>query len=106
VKRTPVLLLPAALQDLDAQAEYIAATQDPQRGALLLQAAAETMELLARYPKMGKVVQVKSRPMAGIRMLRIRRFPNHLVFYLLTKRGVEVHRVLHAARDTDGVSDA
>lgn len=36
---------------------------------------------------------------AEMRILQIRGFPNHLVFHQISKRGVEVLRIVHGARD-------
>ena len=38
---------------------------------------------------------------AGLRVWRIQGFPNHLIFYRPIDGGIEVVRVLHAARDID-----
>jgi plasmid stabilization system protein ParE len=46
---------------------------------------------------------MKGTLMIGVRMLRIGRFPNHLVFYRLSKRGVEVLRIVHGSRDIESL---
>jgi toxin ParE1/3/4 len=105
VKRTPVLLMPAAERDLEAQADYIAVSGDPRSGDRLFQALHETLDLLSRHPRIGRVAEVRGRLVVGSQMLRIRGFPNHLVFYRASKRGVEVLRVVHGARDIESLFD-
>jgi plasmid stabilization system protein ParE len=50
---------------------------------------------------MGGVVDVSNTMVAGLRVLRIREFSKYLLLYRMTKRGVEVLRVVHGARDYD-----
>jgi toxin ParE1/3/4 len=99
VKRTPVLLTATADQDVEEQAMYIATSQDPVTAAQFLYAVHQTIELLARYPRMGRTVEVSGRMVAGMRILRIKGFTKHLLCYQITKRGVEVLRVVHGARE-------
>lgn len=89
----------AADQDLDAQATYISISQDEITGERFLRAVDETFEVLARHPRFGRVIRTSSRLLPELRILRIKGFPNFLVCYRLTKRGVEVLRVVHGARD-------
>ena len=39
----------------------------------------------------------------GVRVWQVRGFENYLVFYQPTQRGIEVIRLLHAARDIEGI---
>jgi toxin ParE1/3/4 len=89
----------AADQDLDAQANYVASSHDPAYAARFFEAVDEALDLSARRPRLGKVIEVSSRLIPEMRILRINGFPNHLVCYQITKRGVEVLRVAHGARD-------
>jgi toxin ParE1/3/4 len=91
--------MPAAEQDLDAQADYIAISQDPRTGTRFIQAVHQTLELLATHPRVGRVLRMRGTVIAEMRTLQIKGFPNHLVFHQITKRGVEVLRIVHGARD-------
>ena len=101
MKRTPVLLMPAAERDLDEQYDYIALLQDSERAERLIEALDQTLDVLSRHPRMGRVANLKGSLMEGARMFRISGFPKHPVFYRIGKRGVEVLRIVHGARDIE-----
>jgi toxin ParE1/3/4 len=71
-------------------------------------AAAATFEKLARTPRLGEQRESSDPRLSGLRVWRVEGFPNHLIFYRPIDGGIEVIRVLHAARDIDRVlaSDA
>jgi len=73
--------------------------------ARFLVAAEATFERLAGMPGMGRPFLARRRRLAGVRVFPVRAFRKHLVFYrpLARERGVEVIRVLHAARDIGSV---
>ena len=95
--------MPAAERDLEQQYDYIEQFQDSERAERLLKAPGETLEVLSRHPQLGRVVELKGSLVAGARMLRVSDFPKHLVFYRVSKRGVEVLRIIHGARDIDAL---
>jgi toxin ParE1/3/4 len=102
VKR-PVLVRPAADRDLGDQAEYLAAHQNLETSLRFYRAAEETLRLLASQPKMGKLTQYRNPLLAGVRVLPLKHFPKHLVFYRPLEHGIEVVRVLHGARDVESL---
>jgi hypothetical protein len=51
----------------------------------------------------AKITQYQSPLLAGMRMFALKRFPNHLVFYLPRKNGLEVVTVLQGARDIESL---
>ena len=61
--------------------------------------AEATFSKLASNPGLGEPYRVSDRRLAGLRCSRIKRFKNHLVFYLPLENGIEVIRVLHGARN-------
>ncbi len=66
-------------------------------------AAEATFALLARMPGTGAPFEVDNHRLKGLRCSRVRRFRNYLVFYLPIVGGIEVLRVLHAARRTRAI---
>lgn len=64
-----------------------------------LDRAAGTFEFLAANPHVGRLVDTRSKKVAGTRWWPVSTFPNHLVFYRPTRTGIEVLRVLHGASD-------
>lgn len=52
---------------------------------------------------MGKVVRLVPAAMGEVRQWRIKDFQEYLVFYRILDERVEILRVLHGARDLDGI---
>jgi toxin ParE1/3/4 len=93
---------PDVRRDLSEQADYIA------RGSVdaasrFLDAVEATFEFLADNCDIGQVCAFEDPRTLGLRVWPIRGFPNHLVFYLPTKDGVDIIRVLHGARDLNSI---
>lgn len=101
---TRIIKRPAAKLDLIKQADFIA--QDNLEAALrFLDAAEETLAQLARLPRIGKSRKVRSQVFENVRQFPIKGFEKHLVFYRPIKDGIEVLRILHAARDLHRILD-
>lgn len=64
-----------------------------------LAALEATYERAAGMPGIGAAVEGLPARLAGTRCLSVDGFPNHLVFYRETPKGIEVLRILHAARN-------
>jgi plasmid stabilization system protein ParE len=88
-----------ALRDLNEAARYIA--QDTPNTALrFIDAYIDTCELLAGMPEAGSLLRATVDELREIRMFRVMNFTKYLIFYRPWKeRGIEVIRVIHAARD-------
>ncbi|HLW66665.1 MAG TPA: type II toxin-antitoxin system RelE/ParE family toxin [Gemmataceae bacterium] len=95
-----IVVRPRASVDLDEQAEYIA--QDNPKAALrFLNAAEKAFAFLADMPELGAACEFRNPAAAGLRMWLIRGFEKHVIFYRSTETGIDVIRVLHAARDIE-----
>ena len=92
----------AALQDLIGLAYYIA-LGDVDPAYRFLNAAEETFRDLERMPLVGSSREFQNSALVGIRMWRVKDFRKHLIFYRPTEDGVEIIRVLHSARDIEGL---
>ena len=90
-----------ALEDLEAQAAYLAEEASLNVALRFLEAADKAFADLARMPEMGPLRQFRSPLLGNLRMWPIPDFPNHLIFYRRIKGGIEVVRVLHAKRDIE-----
>jgi len=69
-----------------------------------LDACEATFELLAESPLIGGVYPTTNPRLIDLRVLRVlrvKRFPNHLAFFLERSSGIEIVRVVHGARDLD-----
>ncbi|APW59046.1 type II toxin-antitoxin system RelE/ParE family toxin [Paludisphaera borealis] len=67
--------------------------------------AEATFQRLATFPGAGTVYNPDRPALADLRYFPIARFPNQIVFCKPIPDGVEVYRVLHGARDLEGVFD-
>ena len=56
---------------------------------------------LAESPQIGGSYPTKNDRLAGVRVFRVRAFPNHLAFYVQRQNGIEIVRVIHGSRDLD-----
>ena len=101
------LLSPEARADLIAQSDYFADELGNPALAVRFECCAEaTFKKLARTPGLGR-----PRSFGGysrlqkLRSWKVDYFPSHLIFYreLPNKGGVEIVRVLHGARNLEGV---
>ncbi len=99
---TRIVLRPQAERDLDAQAASIG-RDSPAAAARLLDAARATFEQLAEAPELGARQEFQHNRLRSVRVWQVRSFESYLVFYQPTQRGIEVIRLLHAARDIEGI---
>jgi toxin ParE1/3/4 len=100
-----VLKTPLARIDLAACYAYIG-ERSPDAAHRFRQAAEATFEALARTPGIGAPYEVANPRLHGLRCARVRRFRNYLIFYRPIAGGIDVIRVLHAARDTRAILEA
>ena len=100
MKGRHVVIRPGATHDLRELAAHI--ELDSEGAAKRFEeAAAVVFAELLEMPELGASREWLSHRLPGLRMWPIPRFPNHLVFYRPTAAGIEIVRVLHAARDID-----
>jgi toxin ParE1/3/4 len=93
-----VLKRPVARFDLAACYAYIG-ERNPDAASRFRMAAEATFAALAASPGIGTPYEVENPRLAGLRCSRVNRFRNYLIFYLTIEGGIEVIRILHAARD-------
>jgi toxin ParE1/3/4 len=92
---------PAADQDLDDQAGYLAQAASLETALRFYDAAATTFAKIACNPGMGERRASARLRLADLRVGRVEGFEKHLIFYRPTDDGIEIVRVLHGARDLD-----
>ena len=95
---------PEARDDLDHIHAYISG-DNPDAADDVLESAFSTFENLSRMPSMGREREFKSSQLSGLRSFTIQGFRNYLIFYRENQNGIEVVRVVHAARNLDSFSD-
>ncbi len=80
--------------------------RSPDAAGRFRQAAEATFTALAKSPGIGEVYKVNNPRLEGLRCTNVRRFKNYLIFYLPIPGGIDVIRVLHAARDIRAILEA
>ena len=68
-----------------------------------LQALLKTCRALQRNPEVGSPRAFRTPRLAGLRVVPVTGFRRQLVFYIPSKEAIEVVRVLHGARDLEGL---
>ena len=66
-----------------------------------LDASEATFRFLAESTQIGAVYPTKNDRLRGLRVFRLKGFPNHVAFYFERQYGIEIVRVIHGARDLD-----
>ena len=99
-----ILVRPAAANDLDERAAYIARDSTVETALRFFEAADTTFWLLARRPGIGKLYGLRT-PLEVIRSFPVKGFADILIFYRPLRGGIEVVRVLHGAREIEKLFD-
>jgi toxin ParE1/3/4 len=86
------------LRDLDQRFEYIR-QHNPEAALRFLDAAEDTIRLLAASPGLGARYDPEHPRLAEIRCFPISHFKNDLLFYQPFDDRIEILRVLHGAQD-------
>jgi toxin ParE1/3/4 len=100
--RRRIVIRPRADRDMDEHAEFIA-RNNLEAARRLYDAAAQAFDQLAAMPEMGSPRAFRNPSLSGLRLWRIPGFERHLIFYRPIQDGIEIIRVLHAARDIDAI---
>ncbi len=90
-----VKFLPTAEDDLTEIIDYIKGDR-PSAAVSLLERFQKNFDSLKENPLIGKVVKEERLSFSGYRYLII---GSYLVFYIVEESVVEIHRIIHSARD-------
>jgi len=75
--------------------------QDAAAADRFMDACEATFQFVADWPQTGSFYPTNNSRLSGLRVFRVKGFPNHLVFYLEHRNGIDIVRVVHGARDLD-----
>jgi toxin ParE1/3/4 len=100
--RPRIVRRPRARQDIVSSAFHIA-KDSPDAARRFLAAVAQTIAAAAAMPGIGARRDYRDPRLEGLRMIAVRGFDKHLVFYRALGHGIEIVRVLHAARDIEAI---
>lgn len=104
MKPPRLIIRPAAADEMEGHADYLADRSDDAADRFLDACRAE-FDRLAAMPGMGGLRQFSNPRNAGIRSWPISGFRNYLIFYRPVEDGIEVLHVLHGAQDIDALFD-
>ena len=90
---------PIAKRDLIRIGRYLREKESQDLASRFLQAAEESLAILARNPLMGSDRPTLIRGFPELQMFPISGFEKYLVFYQVTGNGIDVIRILHGSRD-------
>jgi toxin ParE1/3/4 len=94
----------AAWQDLLGHVDFIS-RDHPDAAERFIDSVEATFELLAENPLLGTLCRFNHPAAKGLRRWTVRGFKNYVVFYRSLSDGIEVVRLLHAARDAEEAFD-
>jgi toxin ParE1/3/4 len=93
---------PQAFSDLIEIAAYIA-FDNQSVAERFLGAADDAFAKLAAFPDMGARCPIPHPSLEDVRFWPIKRFRNYIIYYRRCQDGIEILRVLHAARDAASI---
>ena len=97
-----ILLRPQAPRDIIATALHLA-EESPDAARRFLEAVERTIAAVTAMPGIGAPRRYRDPRLEGLRMIAVTGFEKHLVFYRPDEAGIEIVRVLHAARDIQAI---
>jgi toxin ParE1/3/4 len=93
---------PDARRDIIAISDYL--TERSVDAALrFLDAMDETCKMLADQPALGGLCELEGRDLGAVPLWQVKGFRNYLIFYRAEDYGIDVLRVIHAARDWEAI---
>ena len=89
-----------AVEDIDEHAAYIP-ERNTRAAYRFLDKVEETFGVLRRHPRIGS--RRFDHIVAGLRAWPVSGFDSYIILYFVTGGGVQVVRIVHAARDLEGL---
>ena len=99
----PVTQRPRARVDLLEQFVYLGEQAGVEVAERYFAAVEETCARLVAQPQSGAPYDSGIERLAGLRRVVVKGFDNYLLFYVPRIGGIDVVRVLHAARDIESI---
>ena len=96
------ILDPCVEDELWAIWEFIA-IDNPDAATRVVEAARETIKMLAESPGLGWARKFRNEGLQGVRSFRVSGFDKYLIFYREIKDGIQVLHVYHGAMDIESL---
>ena len=95
--------LPEAIRDVIGASDHIAAYSSLNASEKFLEAVKSTYRKIADMPNIGTLRDYGRPQLKGMRMWRIAKYPQYLIFYFATGSELYILRVLHGSQDLDAI---
>lgn len=97
----PWRFLPRAARDVEEIADHLLEVEfgGPRLADRFVAAVNDGLRRLGSQPRAGPAFTSAESELRGLRLWRIRGFPNHLVLYVARRDRIEIVRVVHGAMD-------
>ena len=99
-----ILKRPQVERDIEECFVFIA-EENLDAGVYFLVAVEESIEQIGRFPLIGKVLEFRNPRLNNLRMWRVKKYADYLIFYSVKEDTVEIIRFLHSARDLKTIFD-
>lgn len=96
--------MPMAYLAIEESAVYLG-TDNPAAALRFLDSVEATLRLLVANPELGHARTFERSDLVGLCSFPVNGFDKLLIFYRPTRKGIEVLRVLHGARDLCALFD-
>jgi len=87
-----------AVRDIEEAFVYIA-ENDLDTAVYFLVAVEETIQMIAKNPFIGGIRQFQNAKLKNLRMWRVKKYENYLIFYTIEEMTIKIVRVINAKRD-------
>jgi len=103
VKAFRVTLSDLAIADILEQADWYERQAGPALPQRWERGVTRTLLRIIQRPRAGSPCRFKASELGGIRRVAVSGFPKHLIFYQFQRDEVVVLRIVHGARDLEGL---
>lgn len=94
---------PQADRDIDQAVDYYVVEGGLDLGLRFLVAIEQAFETICAYPEIGVRLELPDPRLSSVRSLEVASFHAYRIYYLPRTFAIDVLRVLHSARDIDGI---
>jgi toxin ParE1/3/4 len=98
-----IIRRPRATDDLTEQTAYYLSEAGREVASRFVRAVEETLEVVLDLPLSAPSRGYLNPSLEGLRMVQVRGFKRHVLFYRPTPEGLEFVRLLHDARDLKAI---
>ena len=94
---------PLAWREINAQLDYLEEEAGLETAERFLDQLMSSFQALADMPKMGIFCGFRKPSTRRLRRWQVKEFENWLIFYQVTRDGVDIVHVIHGARDIEAL---